>query len=129
MSEQPAKPPATDPMKSFRGIVVATLVLEVIVVALALLVVANLGSGVHSGQWYLVLGLVAALLITTGLLRRPAYVWVIAAIHLVMLVATVTLVALGVIGALFSVVWIGLFLLRRDVARKMAAGTLPSQQP
>ena len=129
MTEEQPKRPATDPMKSFRGIVSATLILEVIVLALSLLVVANQGGGVNSGQWYLVLGVVVVLLVTAGLLKRPWYVWLIVAVHVVLLAATFSLVALGIVGGLFSLVWIGLFLMRRDVAKKMAAGQLPSQRP
>lgn len=128
-SEQEPRKPPPDPMKSFRGIVAATLILEAIVVALSLLVVAKLGSGVDSGQGYLVLGVVAVLLVTCGLLKRPWYVWLIAAVHVVLLVATFTLVALGIIGALFGLTWVAIFLMRRDVAKKMAAGRLPSQRP
>jgi hypothetical protein len=127
--ETPAQPkPPPDPMKSFRGIVVATLILEAIVLALALLVVAKQGDGVGSGQGYLVLGLIAALIVTCGLLRQRWYPWLIALIHVVMLVATVSLVALGIVGALFAMTWLAIFLMRRDVEKKMAAGTLPSQR-
>ncbi|MGH3621682.1 MAG: DUF4233 domain-containing protein [Sciscionella sp.] len=124
-----SQPPATDPMKSFRGIVAATLILEAIVVGLALLVVAKTGGGVGSSRGFLVLALIVALLGTCALLRYRWSGLVIAGIHAVMLLSTFTFVALGVVGVLFTLTWICLFLLRRDVARKMAAGRLPSKQP
>ncbi|WP_121011070.1 DUF4233 domain-containing protein [Saccharothrix australiensis] len=115
-------------MKSFRGIMAGTLILEVIVVALALPVVAKLGDGIGTGTGYLVLGLIVALIGTCALLKRPWAVWVIAAVHVVMIASWVALTALGVIGVLFTLVWCYLLWLRRDVARRMAEGRLPSQQ-
>lgn len=128
MTERPGERPA-DPMKSFRGIVVATLLLETIVAGLSLLVVAKLGGGVGSSQGFLVLAVIVALLGTCFLLRYRWSVLVIAGIHVVMLIGALSFTALGAVGALFTLAWICLFLLRRDVARKMAAGRLPSQQP
>ncbi len=115
-------------MKSFRGIMAGTLILEAIVVALALPVVANLGGGVASGTGYLVLGLIVAFIVTCGLLKRPWAVWIIALLHVVMIASWVLMTALGVIGVLFTLVWAYLLWLRRDVAKRMAEGRLPSQQ-
>ncbi|CCH28721.1 DUF4233 domain-containing protein [Actinosynnema sp. NPDC047251] len=120
--------PKKDPMKSFRGIMAGTLILEVIVVALALPVVAKLGGGIGTGTGYLVLGLIVALIGTCALLKRPWIVWVIALLHVVMIASWPLLTALGAIGVLFSLVWVYLLWLRRDVAKRMAAGRLPSQQ-
>ncbi|CAL9608257.1 hypothetical protein SUDANB95_05537 [Actinosynnema sp. ALI-1.44] len=116
-------------MKSFRGIMAGTLILEAIVVALALPVVAKLGGGVGTGTGYLVLGLIVAFIVTCGLLKRPWAVWVIAALHVVMIASLFLMTALGVIGILFTLVWAYLLWLRRDVAKRMAEGRLPSQQP
>jgi hypothetical protein len=120
--------PKKDPMKSFRGIMAGTLILEVIVVALALPVVAKLGGGVGTGTGYLVFGLIVALIGTCALLKRPWAVYVIAAIHVVMVASWFALTALGGIGVVFSLVWLYLLWLRRDVAKRMAEGRLPSQQ-
>ncbi|MER5262843.1 DUF4233 domain-containing protein [Actinosynnema sp. NPDC002837] len=125
---QPAPAPKKDPMKSFRGIMAGTLILEVIVVALALPVVAKLSGGVGTGVGYLVLGLIVALIGTCALLKRPWAVYVIAAIHVVMVASWFALTALGGIGVVFSLVWVYLLWLRRDVAKRMAEGRLPSQQ-
>jgi len=123
-----APAPKKDPMKSFRGIMAGTLVLEAIVVALALPVVAKLGGGIGTGTGYLVLGLLVAFIGTCALLKRPWVVWVIGALHLVMIVSWPALTALGAIGVLFTLVWVYLLWLRRDVARRMAEGRLPGQQ-
>jgi hypothetical protein len=105
-----------------------TLVLEAIVVALALPVVANLGGGVASGTGYLVLGLIVAFIGTCGLLKHSWTAFLIVALHVVMVASWFLMTALGVIGVVFSLVWAYLFWLRRDVAKRMAEGRLPSQQ-
>ncbi|GAA1282665.1 DUF4233 domain-containing protein [Saccharothrix xinjiangensis] len=123
-----APAPKKDPMKGFRGIMAGTLILEAVVVALALPVVANLGGGIGSGTGYLVLGLIVAFLGTCALLKRSWSAYVIVALHVVMIAGWFAMVALGIIGVVFSLVWVYLFWLRRDVAKRMAEGRLPSQQ-
>ncbi|MEU5690443.1 DUF4233 domain-containing protein [Actinosynnema sp. NPDC020468] len=120
--------PRKDPMKSFRGIMAGTLILEAIVVALALPVVAKLGGGVGTGTGFLVLGLLVALIAACAFLRRSWIVPVIAVIHVVMIASWFLLTALGGIGVVFTLVWVYLLWLRRDVSRRMAQGRLPSQQ-
>jgi hypothetical protein len=116
-----------DPMKGFRGVMAGTLVLEAIVVALSLLVVAKLDGGLATGPGVVVGVVVVLLVVLCGQLRRP---WVIP----VLWVAQVALIgcvfsapAVGVIGVLFALIWGYLLWLRRDVARRMAAGQLPGQ--
>ncbi|WP_433269689.1 DUF4233 domain-containing protein [Actinosynnema sp. CS-041913] len=123
-----APAPKKDPMKAFRGIMAGTLILEAIVVALALPVVVNLGGGIGTGTGYLVLALIVALIGTCAILKRPWAVWVIAVLHVVMIASWIAMTALGIIGVLFTLVWAYLLWLRRDVARRMAEGRLPSQQ-
>lgn len=115
-------------MKSFRAVMAGTLVIEAIVVALVLLVVAKFDGGVSSAPGIVVLVLVVALLVTCGLLR---YRWTAAmalALQLVMIGSAFLSVPLAVIGVLFLLVWCCLLWLRREVARRMAEGSLPSQQ-
>lgn len=116
-----------DPMKGFRGVMAGTLVLEAIVVALSLLVVAKLDGGLATGPGVVVGVVVVLLVVLCAQLRRP---WVIPALW----VAQVALIgcvfsapAVGIIGALFALIWGYLLWLRRDVARRMAAGELPGQ--
>ncbi|MBY8848539.1 DUF4233 domain-containing protein [Saccharothrix sp. MB29] len=116
-------------MKSFRGIMAGTLILEAIVVALALPVVAKLGGGIGTGTGYLVLGLLVAFIATCAVLKRGWAVYVIVALHVVMIASWFALTALGAIGIVFSLVWAYLLWLRRDVAKRMAEGRLPSWQP
>ncbi|HEX6351571.1 DUF4233 domain-containing protein [Actinophytocola sp.] len=117
-----------DPMKSFVSVMAATLVLEVIVVLLALPVVAKLGDGLATWQGVLVGALALALLLTCAFLRRPWGMWVAAGLQLVMIACWFAVVALGVLGLVFGLVWAALLWMRHDVAKRMAEGRLPSQQ-
>lgn len=120
--------PAKDPMKGFRGVQAGTLVIEAIVVALALPIVAQLGSGMTSTQGWGVLGIITVLLLCCGFLRRPWVMWVILGLHAGLLAFVVALPAVAIIGVLFLAIWLWLMWLRRDVAVRMAEGRLPSQQ-
>ena len=126
MSE--VKPPAKDPMKSFRGVMSGTLVCEAITVGLALPVVARLGGGVGTVKGWTVIAIAILLLVCCGLVRRPWIVPVILVLQLALVAFLFSITAIGVIGLLFLAFWLWAFWLRRDVARRMAAGTLPSQQ-
>jgi hypothetical protein len=116
-------------MRSFVGVMSATLVLEVIVVLLALPVVAKLGDGIGTWQGVLIGVLALALMVTCVFLRRPWGRWVAAGLQLVMIACWFVVVALGVLGLVFGLVWVVLLWMRHDVARRMAEGRLPSQQP
>lgn len=120
------RPPPTDPMRGARGVFAATLVLEAIVVLLALLVLPDGGSGLGTG---VIVGLAVAMVLAAGLQRRP---WGLAAalgLQVLLLVAGLLFVpALVILAVVFAIVWGVLVWMRREVARRMAAGTLPSQQ-
>lgn len=118
----------TDPMKSFVGVMSATLVLEFVVVLLALPVVAKLGDGLATWQGVLVGVLALALLVTCAFVRRPWGKWLAAGLQVVMIVCWFAVVALGVLGVVFGLVWAVLLWMRHDVAKRMAQGRLPSQQ-
>jgi hypothetical protein len=117
-----------DPMRSFVGVMSATLILEVIVVLLALPVVAKLEGGLGTWQGVLVGALALALLVTCAFLRRPWGRWVAAGLQVVMIACWFAVVALGVLGLVFGLVWAVLLWMRHDVAKRMAEGRLPSQQ-
>lgn len=120
------RPPPKDPMKGARGVFAATLILEAIVVLLALLVLPRSGSGAGLG---VIIGLAAAMILASGLQRRP---WGLAAalgLQVLLIVAALLFVpALTIVAVAFAIVWGVLVWMRREVARRMAAGTLPSQQ-
>lgn len=129
MSEnEPVRPPAKDPMKSFRGVMAGALILEAITVGLAVPVVARLGGGVSSVGGWAVIGIALALVVCCGLLGRTWIVPVILALQVGLIAFFVSQVAIGIIGLLFLAFWLWALWLRRDVARRMAEGRLPSQQ-
>jgi hypothetical protein len=122
--------PRVDPLRSFRGIVAGSLVLEAIVVALSLLVLAKLGRGAAAdvGLW-VVLAVVALLLGTCAFAGRPRVLWFALGMQLVLIACAYFSVSVSVIGVIFLAIWGYLWWIRRDVARRMTEGRLPSQQP
>jgi hypothetical protein len=125
---EPAPAPPPDPMKGLRGVYAATLILESIVVLLALLVLPKFGAGATPVGVAVIGGLAVVMIVAAFLQRRP---WGLA-LALVLQVVTIAcgflVLALGVMGVVFALFFVGLLLLRRDVARKMARGELPSQR-
>ncbi|HEY4018319.1 MAG TPA: DUF4233 domain-containing protein [Pseudonocardiaceae bacterium] len=126
--ESAPAPEPPNPLKGFRGVMAGALVMEAIVVGLALFTVADLYGGLNSTVGYLVGFDVLALLLTCAFLRHNWSMIVILVLQLVLVGCVVSAVAVGIVGLLFLAVWVYLFWLRRDVARRMAAGQLPSQQ-
>ncbi|WP_370947803.1 DUF4233 domain-containing protein [Amycolatopsis sp. cg5] len=126
MSE--VKPPAKDPMKSFRGVMSGTLIMEAIAVALALPVVANVGGGISTLTGWSMIVIAVALIVLCGMIKRPWAVPAVLALQVAMIAFIVTLPAMGILGLIFGGIWLWLLWLRKDVLRRMAAGTLPSQQ-
>ncbi|HET6259438.1 MAG TPA: DUF4233 domain-containing protein [Pseudonocardia sp.] len=119
---------APDPMKGIRGVFAATLVLESIVVALALLVLSKFGAGATALGVTVIVVLAAAMVVAAGMQRRPWGLGLALALQVVMIACGLLVPVLGVLGVVFALVWGGLLLLRRDVAGRMARGELPSQQ-
>jgi hypothetical protein len=119
---------APDPMKGVRGVFAATLVLESIVVALALLVLSKFGDGATPLGVGVILALAVAMIVASGLQRRPWGLRLALTLQVVMVACGLLVPALGVMGVVFVLVWVALLLLRRDLAQKMARGELPSQQ-
>jgi hypothetical protein len=124
-----AAPAAPNPLKGFRGVMAGALIMEAIVVGLALFTVADLYGGLNSVVGYLAGFDILALVLTCAFLRHRWTMIVVLVLQLVLVGCIVSAVAVGIVGLLFLAVWVYLFWLRRDVARRMAAGQLPSQQP
>ncbi|MCG3752351.1 MULTISPECIES: DUF4233 domain-containing protein [Amycolatopsis] len=126
--DTPVKPPAKDPMKGFRGVMAGTLIMEAITVALALPVVAKLGGGITSFTGWTVIALAVVLIVLCGMLKHVWAVPVILLLQLAIIGIGITQPAIAIIGVIFLAAFVWFLWLRRDVARRMAAGTLPSQQ-
>jgi hypothetical protein len=105
-----------------------TLVLEAIVVALALPVVAKLGGGLSTFSGTLVAVLAVAMAVASGVQRRRWGLGLALALQVLMMASGFVVLALGVLGVVFALVWVYLLYIRAEVARRMAEGSLPSQQ-
>lgn len=127
MSERETPKPK-DPMKGFRGVMSGTLIMEAITVALAIPVVNKLGGGISTGTGWTVIAVAVLLVVTCGFVKRPWAVPLILGLQVVLIALVFWLPAIAVLGVIFLAVWLWLLWLRRDVARRMAAGTLASQQ-
>lgn len=126
---EPGPPePAPDFWKGFRGVVAAILVLEALSVLFCLMVVTKIdGTGGAVGV-VLVLGLALALVVTTRLLARSWGLRLVAALQVAVIVSGLIVPVLTALGVIFGVVWAVVWYMRRDVARRMALGELPSQR-
>ncbi|HEX8865297.1 MAG TPA: DUF4233 domain-containing protein [Lentzea sp.] len=117
-----------DPLKAFRGIMAGTLILEVIVVALALPVIAKLHGGVGTLVGWTAFGFIAIFIAMCAFVRRPWAIPAVVALHVLLIATWILLPALGVIGVIFGLVWIYMLWLRKDLLKRMAEGRLPAQQ-
>jgi hypothetical protein len=120
--------PAPDPMKGVRGVFAATLVLEAIMVALALLVLPKFGEGATPFGVTVIASLAVLMIVAAGLQRRPWGLGLALGLQVAVIACGLLVPALGVMGVVFALVWAGLLLLRRDLAQKTARGELPSQK-
>ncbi|MGQ0481751.1 MAG: DUF4233 domain-containing protein [Pseudonocardia sp.] len=128
ISDQGGQQPVPDPWKGLRGVMAAILILESLVVLLALLVVTKIGDNGGPLGVGIVLALAAAMVLAARFLARPWGLGLVVALQVVMIACGFLSAALGVLGVVFGLVWLAILLMRRDVARKMARGELPSQQ-
>jgi hypothetical protein len=119
---------APDPMKGLRGVYAATLTLEAIVVALALLVLPKFGDGATPFGVTVIAAFAVAMVVAAGLQRRRWGLWFALALQAVMIACGLLVPALGVMGVVFALVWGAILMMRRDLLGKMARGELPSQQ-
>lgn len=124
----PAPAPKKDPLKAFRGIMAGTLILEVIVVALALPVIAKLHGGVGTLVGWVAFGFIAVFIAMCAFVRRPWAIPAVVGLHVLLIATWILLPALGVIGVIFGLVWTYMLWLRKDLLKRMAEGRLPSQQ-
>lgn len=130
MTEQqpPGQPAAPDPWRSFRGVMAGTLVLEAIVVLLALPVVARIGGGLTAASGSYLVGLAVVMVLLAGVQGRSWAIWVNVGLQFVLIGGVVVHGAIGVVGAVFLVVWLFIAYLRAEVLRRQRRGLLPGQQ-
>ena len=120
-------PTVPDPTKGLRGVYAALLVLEAIVVGLALLVLPKFGAGATPAGVALIGGLAVAMVVASGLQRRPWGLPLALVLQGVTIVFGLLVPALAIVGLVFATVWAGILLMARDVRRRYARGELPAQ--
>ena len=120
-------PTVPDPRKGLRGVYAAVLVLEAIVVGLALLVLSKAGGATPLG-FGLIGGLAVAMVVASGLQRRPWGLALALALQAATIACGLLVPALALVGLVFAAVWAGILLMARDVLRRYSRGDLPAQQ-
>ena len=121
--------PPPDPWKSFRGVMAATLILEIIAVLLAVPVVTTVGGGLTAGSTTYLLGFVVLLGLLAGMQGRSWAIWANLAVQLLLVAGYLVYPGIGFMGVLFLVVWAVIAYLRAAVLRRQRLGLLPGQQP
>jgi hypothetical protein len=123
-----AAPDVPDPWKSFRGVMAATLICEIITVLLALPVVATVGGGLTPGSTIYLLGFAALLGVLAGMQRRPWAIWANLGVQLILVAGFFVYPAVGFMGVIFALVWVVIAWMRAEVLRRQRLGLLPGQQ-
>lgn len=107
-----------DPWLGFRGVMAATLILEAITVLLALPVVSVVGGGLTPASLAYLLGLALALLLLVGVQGRSWAIWANLALQLVLVAGFVVYPGVGVMGLVFTAVWVLIAYFRAEVLRR-----------
>jgi len=133
-SGEQAHAPRTDPWRSFRGVMAATLFLEAIVMLLAIPVVGAVGGGLTTASLSYLIGLAALFILLAGLQGRPWAIWMNLGVQLLPLAGFAVYSGVGFIGVLFAAVWAVIAYLRYEVLlreehRLREAGRQPAQLP
>lgn len=115
MSEQQ---PGPDPWRGFRGVMAATLILEAIVVLLALPVVSVVGGGLTPAALVYLIALTLALVLLTGIQGRSWALWANLALQPVLIAGYLIYPGIGVMGVIFTAVWLLIAYFRAEVARR-----------
>lgn len=119
--EMPAQPPY-DPERGLRGVMSAMLVFEAITILLGLTVLANGGRSAPAWELITVAGLGLAHMLTPALIRRRHAIAVIFVLQAALIACWLIHAAIGAMGVIFTLVWIGMVYLRREFRRRMANG-------
>ena len=119
---------APDPWKSFRGVMAATLILEIITVLLALPVVSAAGGGLTPLSTAYLIGFAVLLGLLAGMQGRPWAIWANLGVQFLLLLGFFIYPLVGFMGVLFIVVWAIIAYLRGEVLRRQRLGLLPGQQ-
>jgi hypothetical protein len=117
----------SDPMKGFRGVMSAMLILEAIVLLLAVLLLAK-RDDIGTAEMWIVGALGAAMVLLCGVAGKPWALGAALGLQGLLVLGFFITPAIGVVGVLFALAWGWVTWMRQDVAKRMAQGRLPSQQ-
>ncbi|WP_293323343.1 DUF4233 domain-containing protein [Mycobacterium sp.] len=106
----------------------ATLFLEAVVVLLAIPVVGSVGGGLTGLSLGYLIGLAVLLILLAGLQRRPWAIWINLGAQVVLLAGFVVYPGVGVIGLLFTGLWLLIAYLRAEVRRRQQSGGASGQE-
>jgi Protein of unknown function (DUF4233) len=129
VTDEPEVVPPPDPWKSFRGVMAGTLILEAIVVLLALPVVGAVGGGLTGFSTAYLVGFAVFLVLMAGVQGRPWAIWANLAVQVVLIAGWLIYPGVGLMGILFTLVWLMIVYLRGEVLRRQRHGLLPGQRP
>jgi phosphotransferase system glucose/maltose/N-acetylglucosamine-specific IIC component len=104
------------------------LILQAITVLLAIPVAVNTGREVGGVGVTAICVLALLLVLTCAVISRPWATAVIVALQVLTIAGWALSAPLGIMGIVFAAVWATVFWFRTEFRRRMAAGTLPSQQ-
>ena len=118
-----SKPIRQDPLRGLRGIFVAVLMMEAIVVGFALLVVDRLGGGVAGPAGWYTGALALSMVVAAGAQRFSWGLGLALALQVAMAAGWFAHPALGAIGLLFVLVWGYLLYVRHAVTQRAASSS------
>ncbi len=113
------RPVPADPMRGLRGIFTGTLIMEAIVVALALLVVARVDGGMDGPAGWYTAGLAVSMVVAAFAQRRRWGLGLALVLQAAMVAGWFAQPALGALGLLFVLVWSYLLYVRWAVMRRL----------
>ncbi|SFS94040.1 DUF4233 domain-containing protein [Saccharopolyspora flava] len=116
-----------DPWKGLRGIMAATLALEFITFLLALPVVWKFGGGVSSAGFAIVIALSVLMLVAAFVQRRSWGLGFALGLQGAMILCVFIHPSIGIMGAIFALIWAYILHLRKDIAKRMREGRLYDQ--
>lgn len=122
MTEPDTDTDAPDPWRGFRGVMAATLILESITVLLALPVVGVVGGGLTPFSTGYLLGFALVLLLFAGIQGRSWAIWANLALQPVLVAGFLIYPGVGVMGLVFTGVWVLIAYFRAVVLRRSGSG-------
>ncbi|WP_421846077.1 DUF4233 domain-containing protein [Mycobacterium sp.] len=105
----------------------ATLILEAIVVLLAIPVVGAVGGGLTPASLGYLIGLATVLILLAGMQRKTWAIWVNLTVQLVLVAGFAIYPGVGVIGVLFTGLWVLIVYFRAEVRRRQKYRMGPGQ--